>query len=135
MAHRHEHNVRGDMPSRPRLFRTESERRASAIAAREYEARRRVEDTYRAWYRLAVWAAPNGLRAQQLARQPLCEIHLARGRVVAADTVNHRARVSGGASEAERWSLFVDARNHQSVCAHCHSGEVQAQERAASRRG
>lgn len=114
------------------MFRSAATQRASTRAAQDYETRRRRVQEYRAWYRRALWCRRDwGLRALQLAKQPLCEVHLARGVIVAADTVNHRRRVSDGASEAERWALFVDRANHQSVCAHCHASDIQAEERAA----
>lgn len=49
-------------------------------------------DAYQALYKLPLWRHPTrALRAQQLAKQPLCERHQKRGEIV-ADTVNHSHR-------------------------------------------
>ncbi|WP_226578191.1 HNH endonuclease [Acuticoccus sediminis] len=84
------------------------------------DARRRAAQPWRRWYKLAVWQR---LRDTQLSRQPLCERHLARGEVVAATVVHHRAPHRGD------WDLFVDPANHESLCAPCHDAEAQAEER------
>ncbi|MFY9292703.1 MAG: HNH endonuclease [Methylorubrum rhodinum] len=79
---------------------------------------------WRRLYKLALWCHPSrGLRAQQLARQPLCERHLRRGLVVPADTVNHKVPHKGD------MDLFRDPDNLESTCAECHSGLIQAEER------
>lgn len=74
-------------------------------------------------YKLSMWVHPiRGLRAQQLAKQPLCERHLKRGVVVPADTVNHRQPHKGD------MALFRDPANLESTCAACHSGVIRAEE-------
>lgn len=70
---------------------------------------------YRRWYNLAIWRGPNGLRVQQLARQPLCEDCLARGVTVSATDVDHRTPHRGV------WELFVALWNLCSLCHVCHS--------------
>lgn len=101
---------------------------------RDHDARRRTEQTWRRWYTWRIWTDPvTGLRAQQLARQPLCERHKARGQDVAADTVNHRTAVSSGRTPAEQWALFIDPNNHESTCTGCHSREIQREERGRPR--
>ena len=75
---------------------------------------------WRKLYDLTLWRR---LRAQQLARQPLCERHLKDGKLVPADTVHHRRPHKG------EWSVFVDVENLESVCASCHSSDIQEEER------
>jgi len=77
---------------------------------------------YRRWYGLAIWCGDNGLRARQLARQPLCERCRASGRITAATVVNHRIPHKGD------WSLFTDPNNHESVCKDHHDGLIQREE-------
>ena len=87
---------------------------------------RRSEEAaqWRGLYKLAIWRNPkHGLRARQLAKQPLCEPHLKQGKVVAANTVNHRVPHKGD------MTLFADPENLESACAACHSGLIQAEER------
>lgn len=81
---------------------------------------RRNEQPGRKFYSLAAWRGPNGLRAQQLRRQRLCERHLKKGEVVVADTVNHRIPHKGD------WALFIDPANHESTCKACHDALIQA---------
>lgn len=92
-------------------------------SGRAYDARRRRNSPWRAWYSLKAWFTA---RQAQLARQPLCERHLARGDVVAATVVNHRIPHRGA------WALFIDPANHESVCKPCHDGDIQREERAAA---
>lgn len=89
---------------------------------RDQDSRRRKEQEWRGWYSLAIWRGKNGLRAQQLARQPLCERHLARGQDVPADTVNHRVPHEGD------WEKFIDPDNHESTCKPCHDQVIKAEE-------
>lgn len=99
-----------------------SEREHRRAAGRRYDAQRRNEQPGREFYSKAIWRGPNGLRRQQLGRQPLCERHLAKGMVVAADTVNHRVPHKGD------WALFVNPANHESTCKACHDSLIQAEE-------
>jgi 5-methylcytosine-specific restriction protein A len=89
---------------------------------RDRDSRRFKEQEWRRWYSLAIWRGKNGLRAQQLARQPLCERHLKRGQDVPADTVNHRIPHEGN------WDLFIDPDNHESTCKACHDQIIKAEE-------
>lgn len=109
------------MPSKPQTFRPAHQVRAVQQAAKDYEARRRKEVEYRAWYKLPIWQA---LRSAQLARQPLCETCLSRRGVVTAATVVHHKQPHKG-----DWQLFVDPTNHESACKPCHDGELQREER------
>ena len=45
---------------------------------------------------------------------PLCVIHLKRGRLVSADTVDHIIPHKGDRQ------LFIDTSNHQALCKQCH---------------
>jgi 5-methylcytosine-specific restriction protein A len=89
---------------------------------RHRDSKRFKDQKWRAWYSLAIWRGKNGLRAQQLARQALCERHLKLGQDEPADTVNHRKPHEGD------WALFIDPNNHESVCKACHDIVIQAEE-------
>lgn len=95
-----------------------------SYALKQRYSRSAEADAYRALYKLPLWRHPTrGLRAQQLAKQPLCERHQRRGEIVAADTVNHRTPHKGD------MALFSDPANLESTCAACHSGLIQSEER------
>ncbi len=84
---------------------------------------RRAEQPWRAWYDLDIWRNPiTGLRAQQLARQPMCEVC----RRVRATIAHHRHPHNG------EWEMFIDPENLQSVCKGCHDGAIQRGERAGN---
>jgi 5-methylcytosine-specific restriction enzyme A len=87
---------------------------------RDNDAVRRQAKPWRSWYSLPVWQA---IRAEQLARQPLCERHLKRGEIVAATVVNHVGRHGGD------WDRFVTGP-FESLCKPCHDSDVQREERA-----
>lgn len=74
---------------------------------------------YRALYHTARWLR---LRKQQLAKQPLCEMCAARGKVTAANTVDHKVEHKGDLE------LFFSGEL-ASLCANCHSGAKQQIER------
>lgn len=57
-----------------------------------------------------------------MAKQPLCERHLAKGKVVPADTVHHKVPHKGDRT------LFADPENLESTCAECHDGLIKAEE-------
>lgn len=80
---------------------------------------------YHKWYKRKVWLT---IREAQLAKQPLCERHLARGEEVLANTVNHRTPHNGD------WMAFVSGP-FDSVCGPCHSSEVQSEEKLGYRKG
>mgnify|MGYP000064797230 CR=1 FL=1 len=77
-------------------------------------------EPWRKWYKQKAWTQA---RATQLAKQPLCERHLARGKVVAATVVHHKRAHKGDRA------LFLDPSNHESTCQRCHDGEIQQQEK------
>lgn len=90
---------------------------------REHDAKRYAHKPWRAWYSLKAWQTR---RAHQLAKQPLCERHLAQGMVVAATVANHKTPHRGD------WNLFITGEL-ESVCKPCHDGPVQSEERGTPR--
>jgi predicted kinase len=88
------------------------------------DARRRAEP-HRRFYHTAEWKQ---LRAWKLDRQPWCENCARKTPCVRtkADTVHHRRAHRGD------WALFCDPSNLESVCASCHSSEIQSGERAGA---
>ncbi len=103
------------MPSMPPTLggRPRIERR------REQDKGRREAKPWRSWYQLKAWRVR---RVEQLAKQPLCERHLARGEVVEATVANHRVPHRGD------WELFIRGEL-ESACAPCHDSEIQREER------
>jgi 5-methylcytosine-specific restriction endonuclease McrA len=91
-------------------------------ASRDRDALRRANSPHRKLYDLAIWRGRNGLRQQQLARQPLCERCLSQGKTTPATTVNHRKPHKGD------WSLFIDPANHESACKEHHDSTIKAEE-------
>ncbi|WP_200943301.1 HNH endonuclease [Methylobacterium sp. Leaf123] len=92
-------------------------------SGRRQDQRSPEAQTWHRLYSLAIWRRPKtGLRAQQLAKQPLCERHLKRGLVVPADTVHHKVPHKGDRT------LFADPENLESTCAECHDGLIKAEE-------
>jgi 5-methylcytosine-specific restriction endonuclease McrA len=73
---------------------------------RRYDAKRRIEQPWRALYRTREWRK---LRAEQLRREPWCRMHAAKGEQVGASHVDH--------IEAHRGdpALFFDPANLQSL--------------------
>lgn len=79
---------------------------------------RRGREPWRKWYKLAAWQQR---RADQLAKQPLCERHLARGEIVAATVANHKVPHRGD------WDLFIGGEL-ESSCKACHDSVIQQEE-------
>lgn len=75
---------------------------------------------YRKLYKLAAWRR---LRIVQLTSQPLCDRCERQGKTVAATVVNHVQPHKGDKAR------FFDPANLQSLCAPCHDGAVQSEER------
>lgn len=75
---------------------------------------------YRKLYQTAAWRAK---RAAKLAADPLCERCVRMGDVVEATVVHHRIAHRGDLR------LFWSSDNLQSLCAPCHDGEAQHEER------
>jgi 5-methylcytosine-specific restriction protein A len=90
---------------------------------RDYEAERRKAKPWRKWYSLAVWKAR---RAEQLRRQPLCELCMAAGKVTEATVADHDPPHRGV------WELFI-AGSLESLCKRCHDSVKQREERQAAR--
>lgn len=77
-------------------------------------------------YSTKAWQA---LRADQLAKEPLCRMCAQVGVVKAARIVDHVRPHRGN----ER--LFYDASNLQSLCKYCHDSHKQRQEKSGYLRG
>ncbi len=93
--------------------------------------RRRMSAEYHGWYLLPVWT--DDLRPAQLLREPFCREC---ARKYPPDDPRHRTRanvVDHIKPFRGDWALFVDPKNHQSLCKSCHDLKT-AQERAADRR-
>lgn len=100
------------------------ERHAKVNAAERVEAQR-TRWKKREWsylYKLAGWCGPNGLRAWQLKRQPLCEM-CPPGQERLASVVDHKIPHRGNRR------LFFSKSNVQSLCPHCHNSTKQKIER------
>ncbi len=108
------------MPNQAPVFRPWGARTQQG-RKRDHDRRRRRSQPWRHWYKLPLWQAR---RAEQLAREPRCERHLARGEIVAANTANHREPHRGD------WDKFAFGPL-ESLCAHCHNSDVQREERAS----
>jgi 5-methylcytosine-specific restriction protein A len=89
---------------------------------RDYDRRRRTQNPWRSWYNKPVWKRR---RADQLARQPLCERCMRNGMTIEADVVHHVMPHHGD------WHLFVSGEL-ESLCKRCHDREAQAEERAGT---
>jgi hypothetical protein len=90
-------------------------RMAGAGLARGYDAERQRVKASRKWYASKAWRQK---RAMQLASEPLCAMHLARGEVVAATVADHVE------PHREDWAKFWEG-SLQSLCAACHSRDKQ----------
>lgn len=73
------------------------------------------------WYHTTLWRR---LRKLQLDEFPLCQICLQIQRETSANTVDHIKPFK------DSWELFIDRKNHQSVCSACHSRHKQIQEKS-----
>lgn len=71
------------------------------------------------WYHTPLWRA---LRLQQLNREPLCHIHLRRGKEVPATVCDHFEPFG------DSWEKFIDPNNHRSVCKRCHDSAKRLQQ-------
>jgi 5-methylcytosine-specific restriction enzyme A len=69
------------------------------------------------------------MRAEQLRSNPLCRMHEAQGRVVAATVADHIEPHKGDEEK------FFDANNLQSLCKPCHDSHKQSQEATGYLRG
>lgn len=84
---------------------------------------RRAEQPWRGWYGLPIWDHPiTGLRAMQLAREPMCETCRRAPASVAHHKLPHRGV----------WQLFSDPSNLESACKSCHDGAIQRGERTGN---
>lgn len=88
---------------------------------REHDDKRRRDQPWRKWYRLKAWLSA---RAEQLGKQPLCELCLAMvpPKYTPADTVHHKQPHRGD------WDKFINPDNHCSSCKPCHDGAGQMED-------
>ncbi|WP_418832028.1 HNH endonuclease signature motif containing protein [Phocaeicola sp.] len=70
--------------------------------------------------RLITSPAWRRLRAQKMARSPLCEDCLLEGRTRLATEVHHVTPIERGRSAEEMEKLAFDAHNLRSLCEKCH---------------
>ena len=106
------------MAKAPRTLGADPHRR------RSYERERRQAKPWRAWYASKRW---KDRAAAQLDREPLCAMHRAKGKAVAATVADHVVPHRGDAELFWKGEL-------QSLCAPCHSSAKQREERQAARR-
>jgi len=85
--------------------------------------RNQRSDEAEEWRKLYHTARWQSLRSWQLNRQPLCERCKAKGITAAATVCNHRIPHKGDPA------LFYDPDNLEPLCAPCHDGPVQSEER------
>ena len=91
---------------------------------REYDAKRRAEKPYRAWYNTSRWRA---IRDVQLASQPLCERCKARGVVTPATVCHHLIQHKGD-------PVLFWSGPFGSSCDDCHDTDEQRIERGGRAR-
>ena len=94
-------------------------------AHKPQKAARRTSAEYHSWYSLPLWT--DDLRPAQLLREPFCRECARRGIRTRATVVDHAQPHRGD------WGLFIDPRNHQSLCKH-HHDQKTAREMAQARR-
>jgi hypothetical protein len=104
------------MPKAPRTFG------ADPYRTLRYERARRDAKPWRSWYGSKRW---KDRAEQQLANEPLCRMHKAKGRAVVATVADHVVPHRGDAE------LFWEGEL-QSLCTRCHSSTKQREERAAA---
>ena len=91
---------------------------------------RRTSAEYHSWYGKPIWT--KRLRPEQLAREPFCRTCAAK---YSPSDPRHRTRatvVDHVIPFRGDWELFVNPRNHQSLCKSCHDRKTaweQAEER------
>lgn len=69
------------------------------------------------FYNSMAW---NRLRRYYFTHHPLCESCLQHQVVKEAQAIHHKRPFLTGATEEERWNLFLDEKNLMSVCRECH---------------
>ena len=89
------------------------------------KTQRRASAAYHGWYSLPIWT--DDLRQAQLLREPFCRECARQGFRTWATVADHIRPFRGN------WALFIDPRNHQSLCKHCHDQKT-AREQAEERR-
>lgn len=93
------------------------------VRNREYDAKRRQEKPWRAWYKDKRW---HRIRTMRLRDEPLCRMCEQQGRITAAWIVDHIRRHEG------RAELFFCYENTQSLCETHHNRDKQREERGTT---
>jgi 5-methylcytosine-specific restriction protein A len=113
------------LPERVGFFRTASQIDAAKEAEREYDRRRTRESATRRLYWTREWRA---LAAAQRDAEPLCRMCRAEGVLTPGTVCDHVIPHRGDVHAF--WN-----NERQSLCRAHHSGQKQAEERAADREG
>ena len=79
--------------------------------------KQRRKNTWNKFYKSKLWKE---LRDKKLHDQPICEECIKNDIIKAAATVHHIIPFSKAATDEERWRLFLDYYNLQSLCNECH---------------
>lgn len=108
------------MPLMPPTFRPGGSQ-SKRERGKAHDTVRRKAKPWRKWYSRKVWLVR---RADQLAREPLCRRCNLIGEATVATVANHVVPHRGD------WALFVTGEL-ESLCAPCHDGVVQREERRA----
>lgn len=72
---------------------------------------------YQEFYNTPVW---KNLRRAKFLANPVCEICETKGIVRVTDEVHHKKPWNQGMTLAEKWELFLEWENLQSLCIPCH---------------
>jgi 5-methylcytosine-specific restriction protein A len=78
---------------------------------RAADQQRRRDLPWKAWYDLALWRGPNGLRITVLARDPVCKVCNRNPSTIADHIRPHRGN----------FDLFCSLDNLQGICEACHN--------------
>jgi 5-methylcytosine-specific restriction enzyme A len=105
------------------VFRPAFAARSKVERSRAHDVARRKVRPSRRWYSLKAWQVR---RRDQLASEPLCRFHLARGETVAATVADHIE------PHHDDWDKFIRGAL-QSLCKRCHDSEKQKAERLEQR--
>lgn len=77
---------------------------------------------YSVFYQNKSWRR---LRAAKFKANPVCEICETKGIVRLTDEIHHKKPWNTGKTIEDKWNLFLDWKNLQSLCTPCHHIEDQ----------
>lgn len=72
------------------------------------------------WQRFYGSTAWRNLREAKLLEQPLCEECLLHDKITPATQVHHKVPFGLGIDDKQKWELFLDWDNLESICTECH---------------